>query len=109
MKRKRSSLKTIPCVHPDGTHGEITYGLQYLQGNSDAYFTVTAWFGDPRTGWGGACHDDILLCKPELKPLIDLHLSSESGRPMHMYANAESHAGIGKWSKSNLEQAGLDA
>jgi hypothetical protein len=101
---KTSSLKTIKCQHPDGTPGEITYGLQYLQGNSDAYFTVTAWFKGRdhegnRNEFGGCCHDDILKIRPDLKPLVDLHLSDEGGFPMHLYANAESHAGIGKWSK----------
>lgn len=96
---KTSSLKTKSVVHPDGTPGVITYGLHYLPGNADAYFTVTAWFGGSRTGWGGACHEDILACAPELKPLVDLHLSAEDGWPMHLYANAASHCGIGKWTK----------
>lgn len=101
---KKSSLKTIPCRHPDGTPGQITYGLQYINGNADAYFTVTAHFKgrDKNGNWsdfGGCCHDDILQIRPDLKPLVDLHLSAEDGCPKHLQANAESHAGIGKWSK----------
>ena len=102
---RTSSIKTFACRHPDGTPGVISYGVQYLNGNHDAYFTVTAYFkGFDLRGhhseFGGCCHDDILQIRPDLKPLVDLHLSDEeTGQPMHLYANAESHAGIGKWSK----------
>ncbi len=94
---KTSSLKTISVKDRDGIPGIITYGLHYLEGNQDAYFSVTAWFKEGQ--YGGCCHETILDLCPELKPLIDLHLSSEDGWPMPLYANAESHAGIGKWSK----------
>lgn len=101
---KTSSLLSAPIMAIDGTPGTVTYGLQYLQGNSDAYFTVTAYFKGLNHNWhhrefGGCNHEDILAARPDLKPLVDLHLSSEDGWPIHLYANAESHAGIGKWSQ----------
>lgn len=99
MNIKSSSLKSNSIVSKDGIPGIVTYGLRYLEGNDSAYFTVTAWFKGRGQEFSGCCHDEILAVMPELQPLVDLHLSAESGLPMHLYANAESHAGIGRWSK----------
>lgn len=39
----------------------------------------------------GADHDRILAVLPELAPLVDVHLSNESGIPMHFIANLAYH------------------
>lgn len=49
----------------------------------DQYFSITA------TGFRrfGCLHDEILQYRPDLKPLIDIHLSNLDGMPMHAEAN----------------------
>jgi hypothetical protein len=37
---------------------------------------------------GGCCHELILSLRPELKPFVDLHLSTWQGVPMHCASNA---------------------
>lgn len=61
-------------------------------GNGHAHFSVTADIYEYRNGrWvdfgGGCCHDHILSLRPDLKPIIDLHLSDQYGVPMHSFAN----------------------
>lgn len=88
-----TTQKTIHTRSRDGVPGVITYGWHYLKGNSGAYFSVTAWYkGKNRNGqkeeFGGCCHDEILAKCPDLKPLVDLHLSdAETGEPMHAKDN----------------------
>lgn len=90
---KQSNLVEIQTQSRDGIPGVVTYGLQYLEGNSDAYFTLTAWYcgrskrGDYKEEFGGQCHEEILPRHPELKPFADLHLSDTTGTPMHAEAN----------------------
>ena len=36
----------------------------------------------------GCCHDHILSIRPDLKPFVDLHLSTWQGIPMHCASNA---------------------
>lgn len=72
---------------------QADYGLQYFGGNSDAYFSVTGSVDRVRFGrWvedsGGCIHDEVLKHFPELKPLVDLHLSDTQGAPMHAEGNA---------------------
>lgn len=40
---------------------------------------------------GGVIHDTILRLRPDLKNLVDLHLSDMEGKPMHAYANGKYH------------------
>lgn len=71
---------------------KVRYGLTYLQGNSAPYFSVT---GETlrlnKTRWVedtcGCIHDTILKYFPSLKDLVDLHLSTHEGVPMHCLAN----------------------
>jgi hypothetical protein len=47
------------------------------------YFSVT---GETKHSCG-CLHDEILKSRPDLKPLVDLHLSDLDGVPMHAEAN----------------------
>lgn len=63
-------------------------------GNQEPYFSVTAAIGTPAElnsgNWqaGGCLHEDAAKAWPEIKPLIDLHLSDAvTGAPIHAEAN----------------------
>lgn len=89
---KETILKKLACRSKDGVPGEIEYGLEYLEGNADSYFTVTAWFDGydrdhHKQEFGGACHEEILAVRPSLKPFVALHLADSNGVPMHAEAN----------------------
>jgi hypothetical protein len=91
-KMKKSNLVEIKSRSRDGVPGTVTYGLNYLEGNCDAYFSLTArYMGKDRNGhkqqFCGQCTEDILSAHPELKPFADLHLSKSNGVPMHAEAN----------------------
>jgi hypothetical protein len=77
----------------DGRRIAVEAGLRYLEGNDRPYFSVTCSGWDPghkgRSDFGGCCHDIILQAFPQLKPIVDLHLSDNLGVPMHAVANAE--------------------
>ena len=93
--------------------GGITYrirvkgGLHYIKGNSRPYFSITAdidrkgrsslWVEDS----GGCCHDEIEKRFPgKFSDLIALHLSDDTGTPMHS-------AGNGLYWLAGLEPDGL--
>lgn len=71
----------------------VEAGLHYLQGNSRPHFSVTATVTDSsRPGRdkfdrGGCLHEEIAQHFPALKPVIALHLSDDTGAPMHATAN----------------------
>lgn len=82
----------------NGYRLEVTYGLEWLRGNKEPYFTITGegWHAtkdgerDKRYSdmeFGGACHDTILKAFPDMKDLVDLHLSNQNGVPMHAVEN----------------------
>jgi hypothetical protein len=76
----------------DGTRIRVTAGLHYIQGNKRPYFTVTCdgWSpGRVTCDFGGCCHNEVLQAFPQLRPVVDLHLSDDFGVPMHAVANAE--------------------
>lgn len=86
---------------------KVTYGMQYIYGNSQPYFSITAfterrgknghgeikWFEDSC----GCLHDLIREKAPHLAPLIDFHLCDQDGLPMHYLENEY------YWFKENLE------
>lgn len=70
-----------------------TFGLQKLQGNQYAYFSITGETERRERGrWaedaGGCIHDEIREHLPELAEFIVWHLVDETGTPMHYEANA---------------------
>ena len=85
-------------VKADGKWIGATVEVVYLEGNAMPYFSVT---GEVRTltkrghkGHGessilamGCCHDILLKYMPDLKDIIDLHLSDSNGVPMHVIEN----------------------
>lgn len=68
---------------------EVTAGLLHLQGNARPYFSVTGWIGRPEDFCHtcGCLHSDILRTWPHLAPIVALHLSDDTGEPMHGLAN----------------------
>lgn len=64
------------------------YGLRYIKGNSQPYFSVTCTgWESGRESFAGSCHDIILEQHPELVDIIALHCSAMDGSPMHAEAN----------------------
>lgn len=67
----------------------VTAALVQLRGNPRPHFSVT---GDQRDYRGrelagGCLHDEISVTCPFLIPIIRLHLSDDTGTPMHAAAN----------------------
>lgn len=80
----------------------VEYGMTYLKGNSQPYFSITANEEYmTRYGWRtracGCMHEEIARRFPELKELIPYHLSGQDGLPMHYIANAKYWAQQGNW------------
>jgi hypothetical protein len=68
-----------------------TAKLSWLKGNTKPYFSLTASGKDRGSEFGGCCHEEILTRWPDLKPLVDLHLSDIDGIPMHALENGYYH------------------
>lgn len=72
----------------------IVVGLNHYGGSARPHFTVTGTihkYTDPNNDRGfvagGCIHDEILKVRPDLAPLVALHLSDDDGQPMHAEAN----------------------
>lgn len=72
----------------------VTAQAYQLGGNQHPHFSVTGDVTTPESrrkrdiDMGGCIHEHILRFWPELKPLVDLHLSNaDDGEPMHAEAN----------------------
>ncbi len=84
--------------------GTVSYGMHYIYGNSQPYFSIT---GDiyrlPKgsKNWqensGGCLHDLIRKKAKHLAPLISFHLCGQDGLPMHYLENGY------YWYKENLK------
>lgn len=61
-----------------------------LAGNAKGHFSVTAEVPNLRgtdIECGGCMHREILIAWPDVKPIVDLHLSDDDGVPMHAESN----------------------
>jgi hypothetical protein len=78
--------KTITKKHTDGF-------IRINISTEREYFSITAdicadsTFRDSKIHACGCLHEDITEAAPELKPFIDLHLSTLDGVPMHAVEN----------------------
>jgi hypothetical protein len=89
----------------DDTTLKVTAELSYLRGNPAPYFSVTADEYDPTLlddEDGGLVsvrcqHELVLEHWPDLRPLVELHLSDCHGVPMHHVENGWYWAGGTKW------------
>lgn len=87
-----TSTRSIPSWAKGAT---ITVDAKaYSHGDQSPYFSITAMIYTPASrrrndcDAGGCLHDEILRLWPNLKPLVDLHLSDAvTGAPMHAEAN----------------------
>lgn len=86
----------IPQWTEYGYHykGVITYGMHYIFGNSQPYFSITVdtFRKNPKNGgWKedgeDCCHDLIKKHKKSLASLIPFHLCDQNGLPMHYLEN----------------------
>jgi hypothetical protein len=83
--------------------GEVTYGMHYILGNSQPYFSITGntWRQAKNGKWVedscGCLHDLIVKKRKSLAPLISFHLSDQNGLPMYYLENGY------YWYKENLE------
>lgn len=88
----------------------VVGGLNHLRGNDRPYFSITADLDRrPKRGgrWtedaGGCLHDDIERMFPgRFSDLIALHLSDDTGAPMHALDNAVYHAGGTRWKSADV-------
>ena len=89
--------KASADYHNFNRPGTVTYGIHFIPGNHDAYFTITGRWGGSRDAYGGASHNLIADLHPELKPWIALHLSDTEGVPLHAVENGWYWAGGTEW------------
>jgi post-segregation antitoxin (ccd killing protein) len=70
------------------TATRVNVALLKLKGNDRPYFSVTAdVFENGRWAAGGCQHDTVLRLWPDLADVVALHLSDDTGQPMHAAAN----------------------
>lgn len=88
---KYTSVRACPTAGY-GKHAIITVeaGLHHLTGNARPYFSATGEIFIPKRRDCECCgciHDEIAKYWPKLAPIIALHLSDDTGTPMHAEAN----------------------
>lgn len=81
---------TLPIIDKVYGAGRVHAGIHYIPGNRHPYFSVTCSFNDS----GGCMHETVLKHYPVLAPVVALHLSDDTGTPMHALANGQYHAGF---------------
>lgn len=91
---KTSTLRHSIVVSKGNQTTDIRIELDDDCKNGHEDFSITANIRekDSRGRWvdagGGCCHEHILSLRPDLKPFVDLHLSTWQGIPMHCASNA---------------------
>lgn len=80
---------TQPCPAYGPTHTITVHaGLHHLAGNARPFFSITATINARRAvEAGGTLHAAIVNAWPDLAPVIPLHLSDDTGTPMHALSN----------------------
>lgn len=92
---ERSESRTLHGGHVVDVDAKL-----YSLGDQEPYFSITgaryrsAKRTDAGCEWAGAAHEEIARLFPHLQPIIDVHLSTANGRPMHAIANACYWAGV---------------
>jgi hypothetical protein len=71
-----------------GGYITVKYGMHYLKGNSQPYFSITADLREDGNESGGQLHPEISRYVPELEPLLKWHLCDQNGTPMHYVENS---------------------
>jgi hypothetical protein len=90
--------------------GVVHYGMHYIYGNRQPHFSITADTYRQKNGRGrwvedafGCQHDLIAKRARKLRPLIQFHLHSQDGLPMHYLENAWYwYQGSRGWRKTHL-------
>lgn len=85
----QAHLVTTEHLHENGWTLRVRFGIRYITGNSQPYFTLTC---DELNGrgvdqGGGAAHKLIVEHFPELADLAALHLSGIDGKPSYYQEN----------------------
>jgi hypothetical protein len=85
---------------PNRRSFSATAEIVHLPGNARPYFSVTGEernlrrIEENQVEACGAMHDEIVKHFPELAPIVALHLSDDTGTPMHAVANGAYHLGF---------------
>jgi hypothetical protein len=101
IPERETIMRTLTRAMPDRSFVVARVGLQYLDGNSSAYWAAGADVYDARGTCSGearwrngrepdACgmmHAELLRTFPQLAPFVRLHLADVTGLPMHAEAN----------------------
>ena len=90
----------------------VSYGAHKMGGNPHAYVSVTAEIWRKNANDCDSCgqlHTEVLEHFPELADLVQLHLVSVDGTPMHYVANAKYWWEIARGEKTTEFQTAEDA
>lgn len=98
---ERNQSRTLHGGHVVDVHAKL-----YSLGEQTPYFSITAdeWASSKRTerGWisGGCNHELIARVFPHMQPIVDVHLSTADGAPMHAVGNAFHWLGFSTWDQA---------
>ena len=98
MKKDIEKYNTVKVFYKEDTINykfEVDYGMHYIEGNSEPYFSITSGlYYKTRIDWKlescGCQHDLIIKHFPYLEPLTTVHLYGQNTElPTHYYANTK--------------------
>lgn len=92
---------------------EIRLNDECKNGHQDFSITGTFWqsgkpHNDRYLDCAGCCHDEILKVRPDLKPFVDLHLSTAKGVPMYAIENGFYHLKNGEQRGKTAKEITVD-
>ena len=82
LEKKTSEGYLVVTINDDDDYFSIT-GMLWTSKQAYTYES------DDKLITGGCIHEIILKHYPNLKPIVDLHLSNLNGVPMHAFANGK--------------------